>query len=50
MAKFFIFSVLSNVSMLLHSALCGKPAGQDTLGNRYYRGKPRQKGGRDLQE
>jgi len=47
MAKFFIFSVLSNVSMLLHTAFKGKTVGQDSLGNRYYRGKPRVKGGRE---
>ena len=33
--------------MLLHTTFCGKAAGQDHLGNRYYRGKPRFKGGRE---
>ncbi len=41
MAKLSIFSVLSTVQMLLHTALKGVPAGTDQFGNKYYRGKPR---------
>lgn len=41
MAKLSIFSVLSNVQMLLHTKLCGQFVGKDHLNNKYYKGKPR---------
>ncbi|MBI1216163.1 MAG: NADH:ubiquinone oxidoreductase subunit NDUFA12 [Alphaproteobacteria bacterium] len=41
MAKLSIFSALSNVQMILHTALHGKSVGTDSLGNKYYRAKPR---------
>lgn len=40
MATLSIFSVLSNFSMVLRTALHGKFVGVDSLGNKYYRGKP----------
>jgi NADH:ubiquinone oxidoreductase subunit len=40
MAKVSIFGVLTNVQMLIHTALYGKYMGADALGNKYYRGKP----------
>lgn len=41
-ANISIFSVLSNIQILLHTALHGKAVGTDDFGNRYYRGRPRQ--------
>jgi len=41
MAKISIFSVLSNVQMLLHTAIKGTRVGADQFGNVYYKGKPR---------
>ena len=41
MAKISIFGVLSNVQMLLRTALKGKYVGTDQLGNKYYTCKPR---------
>ncbi len=41
MAKISIFGVISNVQMLFHTMLRGSFVGKDTLGNKYYRGKPR---------
>lgn len=41
MAKISIFGVLSNIQILIRSALGGKLVGTDSAGNRYYRGKPR---------
>ncbi len=41
MTKISIFGVLSNIQMLLHTALHGTPVGSDSLGNKYYRAKPR---------
>lgn len=41
MAKISIFSVLSNVQMLLHTFLKGKRVGTDSSGNIYYTAKPR---------
>ena len=40
MAKLSIFSVLSNVQMIIHTAFRGTFVGTDHLGNKYYRGKP----------
>ena len=47
MTKLSIFSSLSNVQMILHTALKGKKVGTDQLGNVYYTGKPKTKGGRE---
>ncbi|MEZ0226619.1 MAG: NADH:ubiquinone oxidoreductase subunit NDUFA12 [Alphaproteobacteria bacterium] len=41
MAKISIFGVLTNIQMLIHTALHGKSVGEDSLGNKYYSGKPR---------
>jgi len=41
MSKISIFGVLSNVQMIIHTALKGTRVGCDSLGNTYYRGKPR---------
>jgi NADH:ubiquinone oxidoreductase subunit len=41
MTKISIFGVLSNIQMLIHTALKGSCAGRDQFGNKYYRGKPR---------
>ena len=41
MAKVSIFGVLSNVYMLVHTALKGKLVGIDSFGNKYYKAKPR---------
>jgi NADH:ubiquinone oxidoreductase subunit len=41
-ANISIFGVLSNIQILLHTALHGKAVGQDAFGNRYYRGRARQ--------
>jgi NADH:ubiquinone oxidoreductase subunit len=41
MAKVSIFGILSNVQMLLFTALKGSSVGVDQFGNKYYRGKPR---------
>lgn len=41
MAKVSIFGVLTNIQMLLFTAIRGKHVGTDQYGNRYYRGKPR---------
>ncbi len=41
MAKLSIFGALTNIQILLYSALHGKRVGTDALGNIYYRGKPR---------
>lgn len=41
MAKISIFGVLSNIQILIHTALHGKFVGEDGLGNKYYRGTPR---------
>ena len=41
MAKISIFGVLSNIQILLFTALRGSCVGADQLGNKYYRGKPR---------
>jgi NADH:ubiquinone oxidoreductase subunit len=40
MAKISIFGVLTNVQILLRSLVHGKKVGEDSLGNKYYRGKP----------
>ena|SRR3990172_6703874 len=39
--KISIFGVLSNVQILLHTALRGTCIGVDQFGNKYYKGKPR---------
>ncbi|MCE9506954.1 MAG: NADH:ubiquinone oxidoreductase subunit NDUFA12 [Alphaproteobacteria bacterium] len=39
--KISIFGVLSNIQILLHTALRGKRVGVDQLGNKYYKAKPR---------
>jgi len=41
MAKLSIFGALSNIQILLFTALNGTKVGVDQQGNRYYRGKPR---------
>ncbi len=41
MAKVTVLGVLSNIQMLLKTALCGKRVGADQYGNVYYKGKPR---------
>lgn len=41
MARITIFGVLSNIQILVHTALFGTCIGADTLGNKYYTGKPR---------
>jgi len=41
MAKISIFSALSNIQMIVHTALHGKRVGEDAQGNTYYRAKPR---------
>lgn len=41
MTKLNIFGALSNIQILLYTALNGTRVGVDQLGNRYYRGKPR---------
>ena len=41
MAKVSIFGILSNVQMLIHTALKGRFVGADAQGNKYYRGKAR---------
>ena len=41
MTKVSIFGVLSNIQMLLHTALGGAYVGTDSLGNKYYKAKPR---------
>lgn len=41
MAKINIFGALSNIQILIYTALHGGKVGVDHLGNRYYRGKPR---------
>ena len=41
MAKISIFGALSNIQILLYTALRGTRVGTDMLGNVYYRGKPR---------
>jgi NADH:ubiquinone oxidoreductase subunit len=41
MAKVSIFGVLSNLGILLKTALGGKNVGADSFGNKYYTGKPR---------
>jgi NADH:ubiquinone oxidoreductase subunit len=41
MAKVSIFSVISNIQMLLHTLLRGRHVGTDDRGNKYYRGKAR---------
>lgn len=41
MAKVSIFGVLSNIQMLLQTALHGTPVGTDSLGNKYYKARPR---------
>jgi NADH:ubiquinone oxidoreductase subunit len=41
MAKIKLFGALSNLQMLLFTALRGRKAGSDHLGNVYYTGKPR---------
>lgn len=41
MAKISIFGTLSNIQMIVHTALHGTYVGTDVLGNKYYRGKPR---------
>ena len=41
MARLNIFGVLSNLGILLKTALGGTRVGQDSVGNIYYRGKPR---------
>lgn len=41
MAKISIFGALSNISILLHTALKGSYVGTDQNGNRYYRAKAR---------
>jgi NADH:ubiquinone oxidoreductase subunit len=41
MPKISIFGTLSNVQMLIHTLLKGKRVGTDSLGNVYYRGRPR---------
>lgn len=47
MAKISIFGILSNISMLIMTAVSGAHVGMDHLGNHYYKAKPRQKGGRE---
>jgi NADH:ubiquinone oxidoreductase subunit len=41
MAKISIFGVISNVQMLLHTFMHGTYVGEDALGNKYYRARPR---------
>ncbi len=41
MAKFSVFSVLSNIQILFFTLRRGKRVGEDQHGNIYYRGKPR---------
>ncbi|MBI3441683.1 MAG: NADH:ubiquinone oxidoreductase subunit NDUFA12 [Proteobacteria bacterium] len=41
MAKISIFGILSNVQILIHTALCGTRVGADHSGNTYYKSKPR---------
>lgn len=41
MPKISIFGVLSNIQILVHTFFKGTPVGEDSLGNKYYRGKPR---------
>lgn len=41
MAKFSIYGTLSNIQILVHTALRGALVGCDASGNKYYRGKAR---------
>lgn len=41
MAKLRLFGALTNVQILIHTLFGGKYVGTDSVGNRYYRGKPR---------
>lgn len=41
MAKISIFGTLSNIQMLLNTALYGTAVGADAFGNKYYKRKPR---------
>lgn len=41
MAYISIFGSLTNIQMILHTALHGRKVGIDALGNKYYRAKPR---------
>ena len=44
MPKISIFGCLSNIQMLIHTLFKGALVGTDSLGNKYYRGRPRKKG------
>lgn len=41
--KISIFGILSNIQILVFTALRGTSVGTDSFGNKYYRGKPRGK-------
>jgi NADH:ubiquinone oxidoreductase subunit len=47
MAKISIFGVITNIQMLLQTALRGKFVGQDDSGNKYYRAAPRRGSNRE---
>jgi NADH:ubiquinone oxidoreductase subunit len=42
MAKVSIFGVISNVQMLIQTLFRGTAVGEDALGNKYYKGSPRE--------